>query len=69
MMRYMRLSEKTKDRSKTDKWNGCIHRKVIGRVKICSTIESLVKVGNGDILVASMTRPEIHRAMQKAAGL
>ena len=42
--------------------------KVIGRVKICSTIESIKKVNKGDILVASMTRPEYIGAMRQAAG-
>ncbi|HEY4512810.1 MAG TPA: PEP-utilizing enzyme [Candidatus Paceibacterota bacterium] len=41
--------------------------KVCGRVKICDTVESLKKVKKGDILVASMTRPEYMSAMRKAA--
>lgn len=39
----------------------------IGRVKVCTSIESLNKVSEGDILVASMTRPEYLPAMKKAA--
>jgi phosphohistidine swiveling domain-containing protein len=42
---------------------------VTGPVKICTTIESLEKVKEGDILVASMTRPEFVTAMQKAAAI
>lgn len=41
---------------------------VRGKAKICLTIESLSKVQEGDILVASMTRPEYLPAMKKAAG-
>ena len=41
--------------------------KVIGRVKVCTTIASLAKVEDGDVLVASMTRPEYMLAMKKAA--
>lgn len=42
--------------------------KIIGKVKILNTIESLNKVNEGDIIVASMTRPEYMTAMQKASG-
>ena len=41
----------------------------VGRVKVCSTIDSLKKVQEGDILVASMTRPEYVPAMRKAAAI
>ena len=41
----------------------------IGRVKICTNITSLQKVEKGDILVASMTRPEYVPAMKKAAAI
>ncbi len=40
-----------------------------GTVKICTTIESLEKVKEGDILVASMTRPEFVPAMKKATAI
>jgi len=40
-----------------------------GPVKVCTTIESLEKVKKGDILVASMTRPEYVSAMKKAAAI
>jgi phosphoenolpyruvate synthase/pyruvate phosphate dikinase len=40
---------------------------VRGPVKVCVTLESLEKVEEGDILVASMTRPEYLPAMKKAA--
>jgi phosphoenolpyruvate synthase/pyruvate phosphate dikinase len=41
----------------------------VGKVKVCKTIESLEKVQEGDILVASMTRPEFVQAMKKAAAV
>ena len=41
----------------------------VGKVKICTTMESLRKVEEGDILVASMTRPEYVSAMKKAAAI
>jgi len=40
-----------------------------GYAKICTNIESLAKVNEGDILVASMTRPEFVPAMKKAAAI
>jgi pyruvate,water dikinase len=40
-----------------------------GKVKVCSTIESLKKVEEGDIIVAPMTRPEYVPAMRKAAAI
>ncbi|MDO8624800.1 MAG: PEP-utilizing enzyme, partial [Candidatus Diapherotrites archaeon] len=40
-----------------------------GPVRICNTLESLSKVQQGDILVASMTRPEYVSAMKKAAAI
>lgn len=40
---------------------------VRGKVKVCTTLESLGNVKEGDILVASMTRPEYLPAMKKAA--
>jgi len=42
---------------------------VTGPVKVCTTIESLDKVKDGDVLVASMTRPEFVPAMKKAAAI
>ncbi len=41
--------------------------KVTGRVKIVRRIHDILKVVKGEILVASMTRPEFLPAMQKAA--
>ncbi len=41
--------------------------KVIGRVKVCKTPDSISKVEDGDVLVASMTRPEYLPAMRKAS--
>ncbi len=41
----------------------------IGPVKICTTIASLKKVKQGDIMVASMTRPDYLPAMKKAAAI
>jgi phosphoenolpyruvate synthase/pyruvate phosphate dikinase len=40
---------------------------VRGRVRVCTTLESLNEIEEGDILVASMTRPEYLPAMKKAA--
>lgn len=40
---------------------------VRGKVRVCTTLESLDKVEEGEILVASMTRPEYLPAMKKAA--
>lgn len=40
-----------------------------GPVKVCTTLESISKVQEGDILVASMTRPEYVSAMKKAAAV
>lgn len=42
---------------------------VIGRVKVCADIKSLDKINEGDILVASMTRPEYVPATRKAAAI
>jgi len=41
----------------------------IGRVKVCLELKSLTKVRKGDILVASMTRPEYIPAIKKAAAI
>ena len=43
--------------------------RAVGRVKVCLTISSIMKVEKGDILVASMTRPEYVPAMKKAAAI
>ena len=40
-----------------------------GPVRICSNIASLEKVQQGDVLVASMTRPEYVSAMKKAVAI
>ncbi|OHA17692.1 MAG: hypothetical protein A2664_03685 [Candidatus Taylorbacteria bacterium RIFCSPHIGHO2_01_FULL_46_22b] len=40
---------------------------VRGRVRVCTTLESLNEIKEGEILVASMTRPEYLPAMKKAA--
>lgn len=42
---------------------------VIGRAVICKNLNSLEKVHEGDIIVASMTRPEFAPAIKKAAGI
>ncbi|OGZ27633.1 MAG: hypothetical protein A2427_02690 [Candidatus Nealsonbacteria bacterium RIFOXYC1_FULL_40_7] len=39
----------------------------IGRVAVCKGLDSLDKVKKGDVLVASMTRPEYMAAIKKAA--
>ncbi|MCB9805962.1 hypothetical protein H6775_02250 [Candidatus Nomurabacteria bacterium] len=53
----------------TDVINGTVASSGIakGVAKICTNAESLDKVEEGDILVASMTRPEYISAMKKAA--
>ena len=38
-----------------------------GAVRICMTLEAIAQVKDGEILVASMTRPEYYPAMRKAA--
>ena len=40
---------------------------VVGKVKVCKSLQDINKVQEGDILVASMTRPEYLPAMKKAA--
>ncbi len=40
--------------------------KAIGKVKIVSSVEEINKVGNGDVLVAVMTRPDYIAGMRKA---
>lgn len=42
---------------------------VIGQVSICKTVSSIPKVKKGNILVASMTRPELMPAIKKAAAI
>ena len=41
----------------------------IGKVVVCKNLDSLKKVKAGDILVASMTRPEFMVALKKAAAI
>jgi phosphohistidine swiveling domain-containing protein len=43
--------------------------KAMGKVVICLTKDDIGKVGEGDVLVASMTRPEFVPAMKKAAAI
>ena len=40
---------------------------IVGKVKVCKSLQDINKVQEGDILVASMTRPEYLPAMKKAA--
>ncbi|MEK6958952.1 MAG: PEP-utilizing enzyme [archaeon] len=40
-----------------------------GPVRVCKTLESVEKVQKGDVLVASMTRPEYISAMKKAVAI
>ena len=42
--------------------------RVEGVVRVCRTVSDIATVANGEILVASMTRPEFLPAMQRAAG-
>jgi len=41
----------------------------VGRVAVCMNISALSKVQQGDIIVASMTRPEYLPALKKAGGI
>src|SRR3989344_19350 len=41
----------------------------VGRAVICKSIASINNVMDGDIIVASMTRPEYTSAMKKSAGI
>ncbi|MFA5051977.1 MAG: PEP-utilizing enzyme [Patescibacteria group bacterium] len=41
----------------------------VGRAVVCRNIASIPKVGRGDIIVASMTRPEFMPALKKAAAI
>lgn len=41
----------------------------IGRVVVCKSLRSISKVSKGDIIVASMTRPEFMPALKKAAAI
>lgn len=41
----------------------------MGRVVVCKNIASIFRVGRGDIIVASMTRPEFMPALKKAAAI
>lgn len=41
--------------------------KVVGKVKICRSVYDIPKLKKGEILVASMTRPEFLPAMQRAS--
>ena len=41
----------------------------IGRVRVCTTIESLARFAEGEVLVTHMTRPEYVTAMKKAAAI
>lgn len=62
-----RLDEKKSDRE----LRGSIANMgtAIGRAVICTSIESIGSVRSGDILVASMTRPEFMPALKKAAAI
>lgn len=61
------LEEKETKEVKILNGNAASLGRAIGPVKICTTIDSINKVKEGDILVASMTRPEYLSAMKKAA--
>jgi phosphoenolpyruvate synthase/pyruvate phosphate dikinase len=43
--------------------------KAVGRAVVCKNVQSINKVKKGDILVASMTRPEYMPALRKAAAI
>jgi phosphohistidine swiveling domain-containing protein len=63
-----RLEKNTTGSSKELKGMVANRGLVRGKVRICRGIDDIPKVQKGEILVASMTRPEFLPAMQKASG-
>ena len=53
----------------TFRGNSANKGKVTGNVCICKSVRDLKKVKEGDIIVASMTRPEFMIALKKARGI
>ena len=47
----------------------CKGKKVIGKVKIINSTYDMHKLGKGDILIASVTRPEFLVSIKKAAAI
>jgi len=66
-----KLVKNDSDDDELDVLNGSIANPglAVGRVKVCLDIETIDKVEIGDILVASMTRPEYMPAIKKAAAI
>lgn len=62
---------KTEDTVDTEMLNGTAASLgvAVGKVKVCTSLKSIDEVENGDILIASMTRPEYVPAMKKAAAI
>ena len=63
------LSEKEENDVKEFKGMVACQGKVTGTVKIVQKIHDLINVSSGDVLVASMTRPEMVVAMKKAVAI
>ncbi len=73
---YRRLLPRLRQAEKRSSASGsAIHGTVanggtaMGRVVVCKNISSITKVGRGDIIVASMTRPEFMPALKKASAI
>jgi phosphohistidine swiveling domain-containing protein len=66
-LRKMLVAEE--ERKLTLKGTGVFPGKVRGTVKVIANIREAQKVRNGDILVTSMTTPEMHRIIERVAGI
>lgn len=66
---YKAQFERKKENLDTVKGTPASAGKARGRVKIITKIHDLIRFEKGDILIASMTRPEMVIAMEKAAAI
>ncbi len=68
---HKRIGEAEKALLETKEFKGMVARPglAIGNVRVCKNIESIREFQHGEILVASMTRPEYLPAMKKAAAI
>lgn len=72
---YQKIINKQKEINSFDSNNYEIHGTIAnpgtarGNAIICKNLDSIDKVKDGDIIVASMTRPEFIPALKKAAGI
>lgn len=67
--RFLKM-EKNMHRQTVTELKGVVAQKgkVVGKVKICSSLKDINEIKTGSILITSMTRPEFLPAMRKAAG-